>query len=117
MQTLHLLKLISILSLLFLPLTTRADSETPFVDAEEGSTVAGACYLLDGGEAGKFMALVSSDTEEHFLVMATAKKGIVKNGQLGRLVKVKARVIQSGKPLTRIEILKVTRMKRGEVVE
>ena len=106
-----------ILILSFSTPTAHGDFETPFVDANAGSTVTGICYLLDGGEKGKFMALVSSDTEEHFLVLATAQKGIVKDGQLGRLVKVKARVIQSGKSLTRIEILKVTRMKPGKAAK
>lgn len=91
------------------------DSMTPFVDHKSGEEVTGFGYVLEGSADGKFMVLVTSDTLEHFLVVATAKKGVVKRGHLGRPARVKGRVLKSGDPhFTQIEILKVTVVKRDE---
>lgn len=72
-----------------------ADAPTPFVDAgryKVGETYTEEANLVSLGGTS-YLVIVETDTKEYLILRATAKKGVVADDQLGRAVKVEAKLV------------------------
>lgn len=89
----HLLLALSAIALL--ATVANADAPTPFVDASRYKV--GEMYIEEaslvslGGTS--YLVIVETDTKEYLVLRATAKKGVVADDQLGRAVRVEAKLV------------------------
>lgn len=92
----------------------RADAPTPFV--EEPYYKVGATYTEPGSIISlggtSYLVVVQSDTDDYYVLRATAPKGVVKPEQLGKPVTVEAKLVSRKKrkneiPEIKLEIISV----------
>lgn len=79
---------------LFLPAAAaRADAPTPFVDIKykvgETYTESGSLISLGGA---RYLVVVHSDDDEYYVLRAIAPKGTVKPDQIGKEVRIEAKI-------------------------
>ena len=76
----------------------KADFATSFVDTGAvGEITEGRCWLAwtNGNEKGDaFLVIVSTDTLQHMVLDATAKKGVIPESLWGRPIIVKAKILR-----------------------
>lgn len=92
---------------------TRADAPTPFVDTryKVGETYTESGNLISLGGAS-YLVVVHSDTDEYYVLRATAPTGTVKPDQIGKPIKLEAKVVskksrQKRAPEIELEIVSV----------
>jgi hypothetical protein len=90
MRTFRIALLVLALSV---PASARADAPTPFVDTKYkvGETYTESASLVALGGAS-YLVIVQSDTDEYFVLRATAPKGVVKPDQIGKPVTIEAKI-------------------------
>jgi hypothetical protein len=92
----------------------RADAPTPFVEDpyyKVGMTYTESGSIISLGGAS-YLVVVQSDTDDYYVLRATAPKGVVKPEQLGKPMKVEAKIVSREKrknqvPEIKLEILSV----------